>query len=175
MSVQVFNDMWLPGADFLGLDCIPVKERQKTGLVTSMHITVEIQFLFFFFHIQTYKRIREDTYTHSHALCPHLPEHTRWECSCITLGVMQEHSLLQPGCQGCQRFQANSFKTPQFIPTLTAKVVLKRPCETCLCQVVHTSTSSTWCVRTGDTSDSAESHFYLQKCGCWQKRHFLCL
>lgn len=46
--------------------------------------------------------------------------------------VMQEHTPVQPGCQGLKCFQANSFKTPQFMQTLTAKVVHKRPCETCL-------------------------------------------
>lgn len=45
---------------------------------------------------------------------------------------MQEHAPVQPGCQGCQRFQANSLKTPQFIQTLTAKVAHERPCENCM-------------------------------------------
>lgn len=62
-------------------------------------------------------------HTHPHSLSSFAWTH---------MGTMQKHAPVQPGCHGCQRFQANPFKTPQFIQTLTAKVVHKRPCETCL-------------------------------------------
>lgn len=109
--------MRLPGREFLGLDCIPVRERQKNRIsdICACH---RWNTVLIFCHIQTYRCICVDTYTHSHTLCPQ--------------SVMQEQAPVQPGCHGCQRFQANAFKTPHFIQTLTAKVVHKRPCETCL-------------------------------------------
>lgn len=40
-----------------------------------------------------------------------------------------------------------------------------------LCQVVHTSTSSAWCVVAGDTFDNTESHFQPENWhGFWQKK-----
>lgn len=121
MSVQMLNNVRLPGRWFLGSDCIPVRERHKTrirGVFAALNDSCDL-----------FSRPDIQMYT-----CTHL--HTPTRSVLICLNTHGSDARARSGSGRLPKAAIISrqilFKECQFIQTLAAKVVHKRPCETCV-------------------------------------------